>query len=421
MAFEVRMPTFGLTEGEATIVRWLKTVGDTVRADEPLFETENEKATLEVPAPQDGVLLSILVAAGEKAALQAPVAWIGVLGERLSSHQPGNGAARPVADALVAPATDPDLSATTAERIKSSPIARRLARENGIDLSSVRGSGPNGRIVEADIRARLKARAEAPPPAPPTPSSPTPIVVVPPKAESVVATANPTVDSELLPLTAVRRITAERLTASVRATVAVPLFIEVDMSEAQRLREATRAEYTQQFGAACSYNALVLCAIARTLPQFPALNGQWTEKGVRALRAINIGLAMQTEEGLLVPAIEGANRKTLFALQAEINQLIDLARCRQLTPTQLTSGTFTVTNLGNVGIDAFVPVINLPQTAILGVGRVGDRVVALNGQPTVRPQATLCLVFDHRAIDGAPAAACLARVKQLLENPYLLI
>jgi len=415
MAFAVRMPTFGLTEGEATIVRWLKTVGDTVQADEALFETENEKATLEVPAPQTGVLLRVLVAEGQKAALQALVAWIGAPGEQIAAEQQGNVAARPLADELVALST-PDLSATPAERIKASPIARRLAREAGIDLSVIRGRGPNGRIVEADIQAILKARA-----ATATPSLPAAIAGVPPKFESVDASSSPAADGELLPLTAVRRITAERLTASARATVSVPLFIDVDMSEAERLREATRAEYTQRFGTTCSYNALVICAIARSLPQFPALNGQWTEKGVRAIRDVNIGLAMQMEEGLLVPAIQQADQKKLIELQAEIAQLMDFARSRQLTPVQLTSGTFTVTNLGNVGIDAFVPVINLPQTAILGVGRVGERVVAINGQPTVRTQATLCLVFDHRAIDGAPAAACLARVKQLLETPYLLI
>lgn len=416
MAFAVRMPTFGLTEGEATIVRWLKTVGDTVQADEALFETENEKATLEVPAPQTGVLLRILVAEGQKAALQALVAWIGAPGEQIAAEQQGNVAARPLADAPVALSTLPDLSAITAERIKASPIARRLAREAGIDLSVVRGRGPNGRIVEADIQAILKARAAAA-----TPSLPAAIAGVPPKLESVDTSSNLATDGELLPLTAVRRITAERLTASARATVSVPLFMDVDMSEAQRLREATRAEYTQRFGTACSYNALVICAIARSLPQFPALNGQWTDKGVRAIRDVNIGLAMQMEEGLIVPAIQQADQKKLIELQAEIGRLMDLARSRQLTPVQLICGTFTVTNLGNVGIDAFVPVINLPQTAILGVGRVGERVVAINGQPTVRTQVTLCLVFDHRAIDGAPAAACLARVKQLLENPYLLI
>lgn len=416
MAFEVRMPTFGLTEGEATIVRWLKTVGDTVQADEALFETENEKATLEVPAPQAGVLLRILVAEGQKAALQALVAWIGVPGEQISAEQQGNMAARPLADEPSALSTPPDLSAITAERIKASPIARRLAREEGIDLSVVRGRGPNGRIVEADIQAILKVRAAAA-----TPSLPAAIAGVPPKFESVDTSSNLATDGELLPLTAVRRITAERLTASARDTVSVPLFMDVDMSEANRLREATRSEYTQRVGTACSYNALVICAIARSLPQFPALNGQWTDKGVRALRDVNIGLAMQMEEGLLVPVIQQADQKKLIELQAEIGRLMDLARRRQLTSGQLTSGTFTVTNLGNVGIDAFVPVINLPQTAILGVGRVGERVVAINGQPTVRTQVTLCLVFDHRAIDGAPAAACLARVKQLLENPYLLI
>lgn len=415
MAFEVRMPSFGLTEGEATIVRWLKAVGDSVQVDEPLFETENEKANLEVPAPQAGVLLRILVAEGQAAALQAPVAWIGAPGEQVSGGEQGSMAGLSVANEPMAAATPPDLAADNAERIKASPIARRIAREHGVDLRTVQGSGPNGRIVEADIYAIVKARAAAATPTLPTTAG------APPKPENVVTTANPEADSELLPLTAVRRITADRLTASARATVSVPLFIDVDMSEAQRLREATRADYTQRVGAACSYNALILCAIARTLPHFPALNGQWTDKGVRAIRDINIGLAMQMEEGLLVPAIQQADRKMLIEIQAEIGELIELARSKRLTPAQLTSGTFTMTNLGNVGIDAFVPIINLPQTAILGIGRVGDRVVAINGQPTVRPQVTLCLVFDHRASDGAPAAACLARVKQLLETPYLLI
>lgn len=420
MAFEVRMPSFGLTEGEATIVRWLKAVGDTVQADEPLFETENEKANLEVPAPQDGVLLRILVAEGQAAALQAPVAWIGAPGEQVLADQQGNTSiAEPVAAA-----TPPDLAADTTERIKASPIARRIARQEGVDLHTVQGSGPNGRIVEADIHAIVKTRAVAATATLPTAVTASPeaeATIIPPPSTVAAIAAKSVATGELLPLTAVRRLTAERLTASARATVAVPLFVDVDMSEAQRLREATRADYTQRLGAACSYNALVVCAIARTLPHFPALNGQWTDKGVRAFSEINIGLAMQMEEGLLVPAIQQADRKTLVEIQSEIGQLSELARSKRLTPAQLTSGTFSVTNLGNVGIDAFVPIISLPQTAILGVGRVGDRVVAINGQPTVRPQATLCLVFDHRASDGAPAAACLARVKQLLENPYLLI
>lgn len=407
MAFAVQMPTFGLTAGEATIVRWLKAVGDTVQADEPLFETENEKATLEVPAPQEGVLLQILIEEGQTAALQQLVAWLGAPGEQIPVAQQGNADEQPVAEAM--PPAEPT---ATAERIKASPLARRIAREQGLDLRTLQGSGPGGRIVEKDIHTFLKARETVA-----VPPVRTADAALPAKAEAAETEAT----SALLPLTTVRRVTVERLTAAAHATVSVPLFIDVDMSEAQRLREATRAEYTQRFGAACSYNALVICAIARTLSQFPALNGQWTEKGVSASSEINIGLAMQVEEGLLAPAIQQADRKTLFEIQAAISQLIDLARRRRLTPAQLTSGTFTVTNLGNVGIDAFVPVINLPQTAILGVGRVGDRVVAINGQPTVRPQATLCLVFDHRAIDGAPAAACLMRVKQLLENPYLLL
>ena len=398
MAVQVIMPTFGLTEGEATIVRWLKMVGDVVQADEPLFEAENEKANLEVPASQEGVLLYIAVGEGEMASLGEVVAWIGRPDEQIPPGEQDERTPTPVAAESAVRSPQPEFPKRTDGRIRASPIARRIAREHGIDLNTVQGGGPGGRIVKADLRKALKAKEQA---AKLTPS------------ETELA-------GDLLPLTALRRATAERLAASARSTVPVPLFVHVDMSEVQRLREATRADYEQRLGAACSYNALVICAIARTLRQYPDLNGQWTEEGVRAMSDINIGLAVDVDEGLLVPVIRQADTKNLADTQAEIGELVELARSRRLTPEQLSGGTFTVTNLGTLGIDAFVPVINPPQTAILGVGCVADGVVAMGGQPAVRPQTTLCLVFDHRAVDGLPAASCLARVKQLLENPYLL-
>jgi pyruvate dehydrogenase E2 component (dihydrolipoamide acetyltransferase) len=418
MAVRVVMPTFGLTEGEATIVRWLKMVGETVQIDEPLFEAESEKANLEVPAPQSGVLLHVTTAAGEMAPLGEVVAWIGESGEQVPGNgqagngQAGNGqdgqAVAPLAIETGSHSAEPPVSGAidsggTGRQIKASPIARRMAREHEVNLTAIQGSGPGGRIVEADILQFLKGREEAakPLPAKPLPASPEPA-------------------ADLLPLTALRRATAQRLSASARTTVPVPLFINVDMSEAQRLRQHTQAEYQQRLGTSCSYNAFVIRACAVVLPDYPALNGEWTESGVRVQHEVNIGLAVAVNDGLLVPVIQHADQKHLIDIQAEINQLIEQARDRNLSPQQLSNGTFTVTNLGNLGIDAFVPVINLPQTAILGVGRVADQVVVVEGQPAVRPLATLCLVFDHRATDGAPAAACLARIKQLLENPYLL-
>lgn len=419
MAVRVLMPTFGLTEGEATITRWCKRVGDSVVADEPLFEAESEKASLEVPAPQSGVLLRVLTAEGAVAPLGEVVAWIGnpdeqhSVGEELIHTSVTS--ALSVPDAVSVPNAAPPPDATTAvsaPRLKASPIARRMAREHGIDLTSLQGSGPGSRIVEADVRRVLSAPRGV------VHNEPRTVETVEVEAMATAATSQPSTDR--LPLTPLRRITAERLAASARAVVAVPLFIKADMSEVQRLRSLTRAEYEARFGTACSYNAIILRACALALPEWPALNGKWTQEGVAVGREVNVGLAVAVEDGLLVPVIHQAEQKRLMEIQAELNTLIPQAQARSLPPQAFANGTFTVTNLGHMGIDAFVPTINLPQTGILGVGRVADEVVVVNGQPAVRPMVTLCLVFDHRAIDGAPAASCLARLKQLLENPYLL-
>jgi pyruvate dehydrogenase E2 component (dihydrolipoamide acetyltransferase) len=410
MAVRVLMPTFGLTEGEATIVRWRKQVGESVQADEPLFEAESEKASLEVPTPQEGVLLHVLVAEGEIVPYGGLVAWIGRAGEKViedgANEQVAADAGSPEKDILQGVALESPAQASVQEserRVNASPIAKRMAREHEIALNTLQGSGPGGRIVEADIRRALKTRDEVVK-AVPTPPGTNPQVT----------------NGDLMPFTALRRVTAERLSASARETVAVPLFITVDMSEIQRLRERTRAEYEQRFGVACSYNALIIRACALALPAYPALNGQWTGEGVRVGRDVNIGLAVAVEDGLLVPVIQQAQLKRLAEIQAELHTMVELARARNVPPQKLSNGTFTVTNLGHVGIDAFVPTINLPQTAILGVGRVAEQMVVVGGQAAVRPMATLCLVFDHRATDGVPAASCLARIKELLENPYLL-
>lgn len=403
MATSVIMPTFGMTEGEAKITLWCKAVGDTVEADELLFEAETEKALLEVPAQESGVLLHIVASEGEIVPLKAVVAWIGQPGEEIPTLDEGVevpifAAGEPGIPEKAASATPTE----TESRVKTSPVARRLAREHNIDLGTVQGTGPGGRIVKADVEQAMEANkqtkqtvAEAP----------------------VVAQS----EGELLPLTALRRITARRLTLSARTTVPVPLFVDADMTEAKRLREMTRAEYERRFGAACSYNALMIRACALALREHQFLNVQWTEEGVRLMQDVNIGLAIAVDDGLLVPVVKNADTKSLGDIHTEISELINMARNRQLSPEQMSGGTFTVTNLGGMGIDTFVPVINPPEAAILAVGRIADRVIAVEGQPAVRPVAKLCLVFDHRAVDGALAAACLSQIKALLENPYLLI
>ena len=399
MAFQVIMPTFGTTGGEATVTRWFKAIGDRVQADEPLFEAENDKANLEVPAPTTGVLLQIVASEGKIVPVEAVVGWIGEPDERIPSGEQAPSALSGTTAAPAPPDTKSAARMADAAAIKASPIARRLAREHNLDLGVIQGSGPGGRIVEKDLHALLRAKAEAAP----------------------LAAVDTSPGGELLPPTALRRITAERLVDAASTTVAVPLFIDVDMTEVQRLRAATRDEYTQRFGAACSYNALILRACAVALRQHPLLNSQWTAQGLRLLPEIHIGLAVATDDGLLVPVVQHADQKPISAIELALKELVVLARQRRLSPQQMSGGTFTITNLGSFGIETFVPVINPPQAAILGIGLITDQVVAIDGQPTVRPRMKLCLVFDHRAVDGAPAAACLARIKALLENPYLLV
>jgi len=400
MATPVIMPTFGSKEGEAKITIWFKEVGDTVEADESLFEAETDKATVEVPASESGVLLQVITPAGETVPLKAVVAWIGqpdedipTLEEVVESPLYATNEPETPGRSAIAPLPSTEL------RIKASPIAKRLAHDHNIDLGTVQGTGPGGRIVKADVERILDAKKQT-------------------ATEASIATQ---FEGELLPLTALRRVTVRRLTLSARTTVPVPLFVDVDMTEAKRLREMTREEYERRFGTVCSYNALMIRSCTLALCEHPALNVQWTEEGVRLMHDINIGLAVAVNDGLLVPVVKNADKKSLGDIQMEISKLIDIARNNRLSPEQMTGGTFTITNLGTVGIDAFVPVINPPESSILAIGRIADRVIAVEGQPAVRPITSLCLVFDHRAVDGAPAAACLGQIKALLENPYLLI
>ena len=198
------------------------------------------------------------------------------------------------------------------------------------------------------------------------------------------------------------------------------LLVGVDMEEARRVRETTRDHYECALGAPLSYDALIVCACALALREHPALNAHWTKRGLRIMGSINIGLTVAAGSRLLVPVIRDVAARSLREIQTEIIRLLALARGKRLAPELLSGATFTVANLGVLGVGAFVPVIKPPEVAILGVGQVADGVVAVGGQPTVRPMATLCLVFDRRALDGASAAAGLARIKQLLENPFLL-
>ncbi|HEX4836588.1 MAG TPA: dihydrolipoamide acetyltransferase family protein [bacterium] len=407
MATEVILPKLGLTQEEGTIVRWLKSEGSRVAKGEPLFEVMTDKATLEVEAPASGVLLRILVTEGETVPVAVPIAVIGEPGEGVhvaarSSVGPGpdpvsSHAAR--AAGVESVGTDVRLPG---ERVRVSPRARALAAARGVDVRSIIGTGPGGRIVERDVQQALGARIA---PVPPTP-----------------AATRPGPEAPAAPVaTRMRAIIARRMMESLHTTAQLTLTTEADMAEAVRLREEIAPELERRDGVSVTYTDLIVRAAALALREHLALNARWEGEEARRLGEIHIGVAVALDEGLVVPVIRHADRATVSQISAAIRDLSERARALRLRPDEMQGSTFTVTNLGMFEIDAFTPILNPPEAAILGAGRVHRRPAAVGDRVEIRPAMALSLTFDHRLVDGAPAAQFLQRVKHLLEHPYLLL
>jgi pyruvate dehydrogenase E2 component (dihydrolipoamide acetyltransferase) len=285
---------------------------------------------------------------------------------------------------------------------KVSPLAQKVAAESGVDLEALKGTGLGGRVMKTDVERILQVEAPAPAP----------------------QAVTPAIDGEVIeriPLSGVRAIIAERMGTSVHTTARVTLVSEVDATEFVAMRERLKERVTEEWGFSPGYNDLLGKIVAAALRKFPYMNARLTEDAIEYLRPVNLGMATDTERGLLVPVIRNADQKSLRQFGLEFRQLVDWARNRRSLPDDLTGGTFTLTSLGAFGIDAFTPVINLPEAAILGVGKIAPKVVPRDGQPIIRTMCTLSLVFDHRLVDGAPAARFLSYIRELVEEPYLLV
>jgi pyruvate dehydrogenase E2 component (dihydrolipoamide acetyltransferase) len=446
MAAEVKLPRLGQGMESGTIVQWLKSEGDQVAKGEPLYEVDTEKVTQEVEAEVAGVLLKIAVPQGEVAVGQT-IAFIGEQGEQVpeveaepnkeeaakepeqkeeaaeepeqkeevaeepeqkeeaakESEQKEEAAEEPEqkeeaakeperkaapAPVAVAPATDAD------GRIKASPLARRIARERGIDLAALSGTGPEGRIVAEDVE-----RAAAGP----APTAPT---AAPPPGEV-----------ESIELTSVRRTIARRLTAAWEVPV-FQLELSADMSRANGLL-AERKELDPDARVTVTDVLTKICAQALT--RHPEVNVQFTDEALLKFPSANVALAVAAPQGLVVPVIKGAERLSLAEIAAVRADLVERSRAGKLRADDLEGGTFTISNLGMFGVERFIAVLNPPQAAILAVGATEERAVVRDGQVVVRPTMTMTLTVDHRAVDGAPAAEFLSTVKRFLEEPALAL
>jgi len=394
VASEVKLPRLGQGMESGTIVKWLKNEGDPVEKGDPLYELDTDKVTQEVEAEASGVLLKIAVSEGEVPVGQT-IAVIGEQGEEV----PEVAAEEPAKEEPETPAPPqgngrpeeaPAVVQQTGGRVKASPLARRIARERGIDLAALRGTGPEGRIVAEDVERGQAAPAQAPPP--------------------IVAG-----EIERRELTSTRKTIARRLTEAWQIPV-FQLQSSADMTRVSALVERLREEGTK---ATVTDVLTKVCGAA--LLRHREVNAQWTDDAILTFPTANVGIAVATPQGLIVPVIRGVERLRLAEIAAARYDVVTRARDGKLQRADLEEGTFTISNLGMYRVESFTAVLNPPQAAIIAVGSIDERAVPAGGEIAVRPMMTLTATFDHRAVDGAPAAEFLQTVKELLEEPGLML
>jgi len=447
MATKVYMEALSPTMEEGRLSSWLKQEGDPVKEGDVLAEVETDKATMELVARGSGVLRKLLIAAGDTTPVGQVIAIIAGADEDISGLAGDAGAAAPAAaappaeaqaeasteapaaagerttpqEAAAPPQPDAPQGAPAAApatptagsgdgRVKASPLARKLAAEAGVSVGDVRGSGPGGRIVKRDIEAAVQAggaQAQAPAPAAEAPAA---------APQPVAAGA----DSHDLQLTPMRKTIAKRLTQSIGPVPHFFLTVEVDMGEAMTLRGRINERFKDQ-GIKVSPNDLIIRAVGAALRKHPWVNASWTGETIRFFDRVHIGVAVAVDEGLITPVIRDADRKGVTEISAEVKELAGRAREKKLKPEEYTGSTFSISNLGMFGIEEFTAVINPPEAAILAVGAVTDKVVAVDGEMQIRPRMRMTLSCDHRVIDGATGAQFLATLKAYLEDPTLMI
>ena len=445
MPTNVLLPQWGMEMQEATIVKWLKKEGDQIEKGEPIVEVETAKLETEMEALDTGVLVSINVAEGATVPIGTILAVIAAPGEEVSQPAATSPAAAAKAPAAApapsaAPASAPMRPGADAPQVV--PAARHLAQQHDIDLSTVSGSGPNGRITIADVEAAIQvpAPAAAPTAAPSGPpaqvvpaarrlaqqngidlssvsgSGPNGRVLVEDVEKAIAGDVAPA--QQVVPLKGMRQTIATRMLDSLLTTAQVTLTTEADVTDAMRLREGLARQMTE---GGITPLAVVAKATARALQEHPRMNAVQGKGEVTLMGEINVGLAVALEEGLIVPTLRRTNEKGLAEIARESRELANKARQGTATPDEVTGGTFTITNLGAFEIDAFTPIINPPQVGILGVGRAVEKPVVHGGEIAKRTMMYLSLTFDHRVIDGAPAADFLRTVKGHLEDPWWMV
>ena len=442
MAKVVVMPKMGLTMTEGTVSKWLKKIGDEVKEGEPFFEAETDKLTNTIEATASGVVRHFFVEEGTTVPVLEKVAIIADAGEDISALL-GDAAPAAAPEAAAAPAAAAPAAPVRApgERIVAAPAAKKLAKELGIDLALVPGTGPNGRITLDDVKNWKPAPA-----APAVEEEPkkkaSPLAAAVAKdlgidlekveakdrvlAEDILRFLENTREKaeekeeapreELVPMNGMRKAIARNMLNSVQTSPTVTMNLSVDMTAMKAYREQLKSQEIK-----VSYTDLLVKFVSKALLEYPLVNCSVEDNKIRYKHYVNMGVAVALDNGLLVPNIPDADKKSLTEISAEVKELAKQAREGSLPMDRLKGGTFTITNLGMYGVESFTPIINQPEVAILGVTTIEDRAVVRGGEIVIRPMMTLSLTVDHRVIDGSVGASFLQRVKNLLENPALML
>ncbi len=443
MSVNVTMPKMGMTMKEGKVSRWYKHEGDSVEKGEDLVEVETEKITNKIESPGSGLLFQIVVSVGASVpvgTILAVIAEAGEQPERIEGIQAGEVNAMQ-GEAGSPQAAEPKSEAQAKKRIMSTPSARRLAKELGVDLSLVAGSGPQGKIKEADV---LKFHEEGPPAPKITPLAAEiarqeglDIATITGTGEGgkitkedvahALAAASKTApeaqpaEARIIPLTGMRKAIADNMLASLQSAAQLTAFTEVDVTEMVRFRDMMRAEFASDDSVKISYNDIIVMATAHALMRHPIMNSTLVGEEILLHDTVNMGIAVALPDGLIVPKLRNAEKKSLLEIAREVRELARKAREGALTVEEVTDGTFTISNVSMLGMDGFTPVLNPPETGILGVGRVIEKPAVFDGKMAIRHMMTLSLTFDHRVVDGAPAMTFLRDLARYLAQPMLIL
>ena len=404
MAVSVVMPALEMAQETGKLLAWLKKEGDSVKKGEPLLEIETDKVTVEIEAPADGVLAALKAREGTDVPVGQTIAWIVAPGEKAPAETAPTVTGRAMsATAQSAAAAAPELPKAAPERIRASPKARRMAQDLGVDLSKIRGTGPDGAITGDDVQAAAMPATERP------------SRILPPVGPAA-ASSSPALEPAAA-LTSIARLMAERTTQSWTTAPHFFLVREIDASPLHAARSFLGPVVERDHKVKLTHTDLLVALVARVIARHPKFNASWTGNGIQIHPEVNISLAAAVKDGVVTVVIPNADSTTVGAIAARRADLSERARAGHLRPPDVTGGTFTVSNLGMYEVDAFTAIITPPQSAILAVGAIADRVVAIEGKPAVRPMMTLTLSSDHRVVDGAQAALFLKDVVAALREP----